>query len=282
MRIESYLKCPGLEQALTIIPELFLCPDCGAEIEIWTDERKVRCGRCGKFAGREGGRKTEEAAPEKKPVGELKETEEQRGANSTKSGSFQGHGETMGGMELGVFEHTDACGSTLFYEKYEGEVELTGIEHGERYKLSCEVCLRFGKNLACPPHSPAFSEYLRTMEKARVICIRLPQDYFAHLAFEERYRACFRQARSLLTERLVKARVAGHRVAGSGPCLACEECALAAGSKQCEKPEKRIYSLESLGVNVVGLVKRCFQMDLDWSTDGQYADFVCAVGAVFY
>jgi hypothetical protein len=71
-------------------------------------------------------------------------------------------------------------------------------------------------------------------------------------------------------------------IAGSGPCLACGECALSAGSDRCEKPEQRIYSLESLGINVVGLLKRYLDMELGWSTDGQHADFVCAVGAVFY
>ena len=53
MGTESSLKCPGLERALTIIPELFPCPCCGAEIEIWTDERKARCGRCGELISRE-------------------------------------------------------------------------------------------------------------------------------------------------------------------------------------------------------------------------------------
>jgi len=57
MGIESFLKCPGMERALTIIPELFLCPCCGAEIEIWTDERKAKCIRCGKLVSRESIRK---------------------------------------------------------------------------------------------------------------------------------------------------------------------------------------------------------------------------------
>jgi Zn finger protein HypA/HybF involved in hydrogenase expression len=55
MGTESCLKCPGLELALTIIPELIPCPCCGAEIEIWTDEKKARCGRCGGLINREYG-----------------------------------------------------------------------------------------------------------------------------------------------------------------------------------------------------------------------------------
>ena len=28
------------------VPELFVCPDCGMEVEIWTDEIKGRCTSC--------------------------------------------------------------------------------------------------------------------------------------------------------------------------------------------------------------------------------------------
>jgi hypothetical protein len=36
-----------------------------------------------------------------------------------------------------------------------------------------------------------------------------------------------------------------------------------------------------MGVNVIALVKKSFDIDLEWNSDEQFADFVDAVGAVF-
>ncbi len=98
---------------------------------------------------------------------------------------------------------------------------------------------------------------------------------------EEKYRFCFRKAKKLLETELLDHRKKGRAVAGAGPCLACEECAAEADGGRCGKPAKRIYSLESLGVNITGLAKRCFNIDLEWSCKETFADFVCALGAVF-
>ena len=70
-------------------------------------------------------------------------------------------------------------------------------------------------------------------------------------------------------------------MAGCGACFACEECSAEIGEESCKLPDKRIYSLESLGVNVTALVKKCFDLDFEWTVDEHAADFVCGVGAVF-
>ena len=277
MEATTNQRCPGFEQALIVVPQLFICPFCGSEIEIWTDEKRARCVDCGKMVSREGASSVDVGGEREPPSKDA-----QRGGEPGVAGPDNGVqcGQAVNEPSVEVLEHADDFGAILFYEKHERVVEVNAIVHGERYKESCHLCPRFGKNLACPPHSPTFAEYLQGMKKAKVLCIRVPQEYFTHLPFEERSRACFRRARRLLSELLLEYRGKGHLIAGSGPCLACEECALAAGSDRCEKPEVRIYSLESLGVNVVGLVTRHFGIDLEWSVDERHADFVCAVGAI--
>ncbi len=47
-------------------------------------------------------------------------------------------------------------------------------------------------------------------------------------------------------------------------------------------PTKRIYSLESLGVSVVSLTEKAINFKLEWSGCDSAADFVSAIGAVFY
>jgi DNA-directed RNA polymerase subunit RPC12/RpoP len=41
-------RCPGAKFVRQPKPELFACPSCGKEVEIWSDEFKARCRSCGK------------------------------------------------------------------------------------------------------------------------------------------------------------------------------------------------------------------------------------------
>jgi NADH pyrophosphatase NudC (nudix superfamily) len=40
-------RCPGSGGIRTPIPSLKPCPQCGQEVEIWSDELKARCRNCG-------------------------------------------------------------------------------------------------------------------------------------------------------------------------------------------------------------------------------------------
>lgn len=46
--------CPGARVIRQPSPEIFTCPRCGGEIEIWTDEISGVCPRCGEVLYREG------------------------------------------------------------------------------------------------------------------------------------------------------------------------------------------------------------------------------------
>ena len=47
-----YNKCPG-QESRNLRVELHKCPNCGAEVEIFSDEIKVKCPKCGKNVFRE-------------------------------------------------------------------------------------------------------------------------------------------------------------------------------------------------------------------------------------
>ena len=47
------IKCPGSKSVREPIPEIHICPDCGEEVEIWTNELKRKCSSCGKAIVRE-------------------------------------------------------------------------------------------------------------------------------------------------------------------------------------------------------------------------------------
>jgi NADH pyrophosphatase NudC (nudix superfamily) len=45
-------KCPG-QEFRNLRVELHKCPNCGAEVEIFSDEVKVKCPQCAKYVFRE-------------------------------------------------------------------------------------------------------------------------------------------------------------------------------------------------------------------------------------
>lgn len=47
-------ECPGSQKFRHPQPENIRCPECGEEIEIWTDEHEAVCPKCRKHITREG------------------------------------------------------------------------------------------------------------------------------------------------------------------------------------------------------------------------------------
>lgn len=274
------VRRPGVDQALMAIPELFLCPHCNGEIEIWTDEKRGKCSACQKIFLKENAKKLPPYRSKKEGRGQGEGSMETTLEKPTLHNAVE-QNDLNTEMKVEVLKYIDDSGTALYYERFETFLTGSGFDHDKLYKMACEVFEKYGKNLACPPHSPTFLEYLGEVKTAKVICLRLPLEYFNHPIPEEKYRACFRKARSLLVDELLGYRNHGYAVAGAGPCLACEECAAEGNNKKCKKPTEKIYSLESLGVNIIKLGKTCFNIDLEWSGQENLADFVCAFGAVF-
>ncbi len=181
-----------------------------------------------------------------------------------------------------VRELISETGDSLLYEHFESFIPISLIDSSDKNKLACEACSAFGNNFACPPFSPGFADFAGSSTHAQVICIRMPLEYFRHVQQEKIYEACFHQARALLVDELMGYRKRGYLTAGCGYCQACEVCGAEQGFAACIKPEKMIYSLESMGVNLTGLTKTCFPFELEWSADDYGVSFVCAMGAVLH
>ena len=47
--------CPGAINIREVKPEEIGCPECGQEVEIWSDELTARCSSCGASVSREQG-----------------------------------------------------------------------------------------------------------------------------------------------------------------------------------------------------------------------------------
>ncbi len=47
--------CPGAVTLREVRPEDIVCPQCGSEVEIWSDEPVAQCRQCGSWVRRERG-----------------------------------------------------------------------------------------------------------------------------------------------------------------------------------------------------------------------------------
>jgi DNA-directed RNA polymerase subunit RPC12/RpoP len=45
-------KCPG-QDIRNLRAALYKCPNCGAEVEMFSDELKIKCRKCGKYVYKE-------------------------------------------------------------------------------------------------------------------------------------------------------------------------------------------------------------------------------------
>ena len=50
----DHIVCPGSRTMRQPVPEMFQCPTCGEEVEIWSDEIKGSCLKCGTTVMRDG------------------------------------------------------------------------------------------------------------------------------------------------------------------------------------------------------------------------------------
>jgi predicted metal-binding protein len=184
-------------------------------------------------------------------------------------------------MEIREFEHSDEAGNPYQIKRFKNRVDVAVIEYSEQIKHNCEGCNNYKNNLSCPPHSPYFPDYVGASKTAAIICFRVPLDKFTTIPVRNAYHAAFTVVRSLLVGELIKGRKASHIVAGSGACLVCNPCAGESDNTECRFPAKRLYSLESLGVNVVSLSERALNLRLEWSDDAHAAHYISAIGAIF-
>ena len=170
---------------------------------------------------------------------------------------------------------------TRAFERFENEIPIDRLKFDERVKVACTSCEMFGKNFACPPYSPDLQVYSAAAKTVLVICYRVAVEHTKAAAVEEQYLTAYQVAKEHLHNNLNIYHTRGYTVAGCGPCEECAHCAVEKGSNICKFPRKRIFSLESLGINLVELSKEIFGFTLEWSGPRTAANFVSAIGAVF-
>jgi predicted metal-binding protein len=73
--------------------------------------------------------------------------------------------------------------------------------------------------------------------------------------------------------------IPGSCALAAGSCAICKECTRPKGT-ECRYPEKMRYSIESLGGNVVQLMKDELGIEMKWAEAGKLPEFYVLVGGL--
>lgn len=150
------------------------------------------------------------------------------------------------------------------------------------------TCMNYGKSLACPPHSPYLEPVLRKKySRFFLVWFTFYLDDFAkemklfHPEWSDKmcrnaryYNGTIRKGlRIAVTNAIARIRWEhgfDHEffVLWGGTCRVCKNkkdggCAITRGKNVCKYPDKRTYSMESVGIDVTETVK-CIGMELEW------------------
>jgi predicted metal-binding protein len=228
MSLNDNLKCPGPDRRSNAAPELHACQDCGAEGEIWSDEKKGKCHTCGSVIHKkEIAARTDHAPPGMEELLRL--------------------AQRMGASDAAWLASDRIC------------VEESLAEHC--LKHGCE---NYGVSLNCPPHvsgPQGFRQMQRTLKHAIAVRLVVPT---AALFSEERW-GVFRLLQEIVAAveiAAVELGYTGSRAFAGGCCkkVFCRddaECRALSAGGQCLHPQVARPSMSGFGIDVAGLMKSC-------------------------
>jgi predicted metal-binding protein len=232
MGSKLYFKCPGNDPVSRAVPELFLCPDCGMDIEIWTDEMKARCEFCKRVFQKD---KTAQEAEKMTPCHSMREVLEkliqlacQMGASDAKA------------------------------------ILTTHISVEENLAKLCRKpgCENYGLSASCPPYvkGPAgFRKLLKTFKHAVVFKIDVPSEILLSDERRDIFRLLHEIAASIERSAIETGFHHSSAFAG-GSCkkIFCRDhpgCRVIAKNGECRNPLIARPSMSGFGINVLKLKK---------------------------
>lgn len=148
-------------------------------------------------------------------------------------------------------------------------------------ELCLKGCRNYGQKHSCPPLARTFTKIAPGLRYLQVILLKISLDQYSDQSNWAGMRAANAVLKTLIDRELAALKDQGHQVVGSGSCRACRPCSKKLG-RPCNKPKRRIESLEATGVDVGKLVLDLFGFPLQWYWKGQSPPaYTCVVGGVF-
>jgi predicted metal-binding protein/DNA-directed RNA polymerase subunit RPC12/RpoP len=221
------LKSSGTDCTADDFPQIYICPDCGGEVVLWTEQQRGKCLDCGRIS----------------------RNENLQSANETN-------------LKLKALIRF-ACSSGASEAKIISPDALT-VENGLAELCRKSSCGNYGSSPGCPPHvvgPQGFRELQQKLRYALALRISVPS---AALFSDERKEIMQRLQK--ITAGIEQAAVgvgySGSKAFAGGSCkeLFCydrENCPVLSKGTQCRHPQYARPSLSGFGVNVSELMKIC-------------------------
>lgn len=154
----------------------------------------------------------------------------------------------------------------------------------------CRECANYGKSFSCPPYDFQPEALWRKYREVKVVGMKILFDedvVGTTLSSEEwlkLYTDILRKEENHLYRILKEEETAaeGRYLLNPGRCRICgkQDCDRREG--ECDHPELRRYSIESLGGNVAAVASELLQFDLQWIEEGKIPPYLCLVGGMLY
>ncbi len=175
-------------------------------------------------------------------------------------------------------EYQAATGNRYPLEFYQATCTVKELiyQPSVTWKACAKGCSNFNKAGGCPPRSPKLEEITQKEDTVWVIIARFWSEYkhpkiasstnsAIHWKFQD---AILSSVMYNLGQCLRK--TYGGIILGTGYCRGCpgKKCAFKLGYEVCRNPERRTYSMEATGINVVETVKELFGVELYWYRKG--------------
>jgi predicted metal-binding protein len=150
------------------------------------------------------------------------------------------------------------------------------------FKQMCKNgCPNYNQKFGCPPLSPSFKDVVKEKELF-LLAMVLKLNQFNKHNYQEYLK--IRIANSVLKSRIEKVmrkleKVTRTKFLSTGACRLCKPCQKKI-SNPCKHPDKRRYSLESLGVDCNHLTKNAFGLPLKWykkKKAPEYTTVICGL-----
>lgn len=232
MGAKLYFKCPGNDPVSRAVPEMYVCPDCGIGVEIWTDEIKGKCTSCKRVFQKD---KTAMAAEKNIPDHGIRTALEKL---------------TQLACQWGASDAKAILAADISIEE-----NLANLcrEPG---------CENYGLSASCPPHvagPDGFRKLLKTFKHAVVFKIDVPSEI---LLSDER-RDIFRLLHEIgasIEQAAIKMGFHESSAYAGGSCkqIFCRdhlECRVIAENGECRNPLLARPSMSGFGINVLKLKK---------------------------
>ncbi|MEN6350039.1 MAG: DUF2284 domain-containing protein [Syntrophomonas sp.] len=156
---------------------------------------------------------------------------------------------------------------------------------------ACQTgCNSYEHNGGCPPYSPDYRTLSAPYAYALILYYKLyirdlPEKpttgyEYMHWTFTESF-----MPRLLLNTLISLAKRLSGYILSSGHCIGCKKCNFQKAEKICLKPDKRSYSLEAVGVNIVELMEKYSDSPIIWLEQGKeksIPDYQLRVGAILH